>query len=245
MGQAKNIEIKPISASDARAIIKKFHYSGKVVQNSQLHFGAFLNGRCHGAMQFGPSMDKKKMMTLVRGTKWSNFIELNRMAFGPQLPKNSESRALSVAFRLIKRKYPQIKWVVSFSDATQCGCGSIYRASGFRLVGIKQNSSLIRLPDGSVKSRMTLDEEPIKKSSWWKKNGATPLKGYQIKYVKFLDESWVDRLTVPVIPFSKIKELGASMYLGQCVSSDTSDTPAFHAGKSGATPTDTLQKGGD
>jgi len=201
MGQAKNIEIKPISSSDARAIVRKFHYSGKVVQNSQLHFGAFLNDKCHGAMQFGPSMDKRRMMTLVRGTKWSNFIELNRMAFGPALPKNSESRALGVAFKILKKQYPQIKWVLSFSDATQCGDGAIYRASGFLLTNIKKNTSLLRLPDGQIVADSTLNMHPVQKAGWWKRKGAVPLVGYQLRYIKFLDKSWLDRLAVPVIPF--------------------------------------------
>ena len=53
---AKDIVIKPISAADANAIVRRLHYSGKVVPNSQLHFGIYLGGRLEGAMQFGPSL---------------------------------------------------------------------------------------------------------------------------------------------------------------------------------------------
>jgi hypothetical protein len=242
---AKSIQIEPIEAKYAKSIVKKFHYSGKSVPNSQLHLGVFIDGKCHGTMQFGPPVDKRRMLGLVRGTGWHNFLELNRMAFGPALPRNSESRALSVAFRILKKQYPQIKWVLSFSDATQCGDGAIYRASGFLLTNIKKNTSLLRLPNGQIVADKTLNHHPVQNAGWWKKKGAVPLVGYQLRYIKFLDKSWLDRLTVPVIPFSRIKELGASMYLGQRVSSDTSDTPASHAGESGATPTDALQKGGD
>lgn len=44
MASAKDIIVKPISATVANAFVKRFHYSGKVVPNSQLHFGCFLNG---------------------------------------------------------------------------------------------------------------------------------------------------------------------------------------------------------
>jgi hypothetical protein len=44
MGQAKQIIVKPINVIAARDFVKKNHYSGKVVQNSILHFGCFLNG---------------------------------------------------------------------------------------------------------------------------------------------------------------------------------------------------------
>ena len=92
MGRAKEIIIKVIPSSIANKFVKKHHYSGKVVSNSQLHFGCFLDGVMHGVLQYGPSLDKSKIVTLVEGTKWNEFIELNRMAFDDYLPKNSESR---------------------------------------------------------------------------------------------------------------------------------------------------------
>jgi hypothetical protein len=72
------------------------------------------------------------------------------MAFDELLPKNSESRSISVALRLIKKKAPQIKWILSFADGTQCGDGTIYRASGFKLCGIKKNSTIVKTIDGEI-----------------------------------------------------------------------------------------------
>src|SRR5688572_23267550 len=103
---AKDIRVEPIAAADANALVRRVHYSGKVVRNSQLHLGVFLDGRLEGAMQFGPPLDKSKILPLVRDTGWTGMMELNRMAFGERLPRNSESRALAVAFRLMRRHYP-------------------------------------------------------------------------------------------------------------------------------------------
>lgn len=156
MSEVKKIRVKPISATEANAITKLWHYSGKVVPNSQLHFGVFLNERCGGVMQFGPSTDKRKMVGLVKDTPWNGFIELNRMAFSDYLPRNSESRAIAVALRLIRKHYPHIQWVISFADGTQCGDGTIYRASGFQLTGLRENSALIAFPNGETVSQVTL-----------------------------------------------------------------------------------------
>ena len=130
---AKDLRVAAISSRDGNAIIQKLHYSHKTVKNSQLHLGVFLGTRLEGAMQFGPSLDRRKLLGLVEGTSWNGFLELNRLAFSDNLPRNSESRALGVALRLIRRQYPQIDWIVSFADATQCGDGTIYRAAGFVL----------------------------------------------------------------------------------------------------------------
>ena len=102
MGRAKEIELKVIPSSIANPFIKAHHYSGKVVNNSCLHFGAFLDGGLHGVMSYGPSLDKRKIMGLVEGTGWNEFLELNRMAFDEYLPRNSESRCIGQSIRLIK-----------------------------------------------------------------------------------------------------------------------------------------------
>ena len=154
MATAKDIVLRPISAQTANDFVRRVHYSGKVVNNSQIHMGVFLAGVLHGAMQFGPSLDKRKVQGLVTGTQWHEFIELNRMAFDDDLPRNSESRALSVAMRLLRKYAPQLKWVITFADATQCGDGTIYRAAGFVLTKIKPNDQIWAAPDGEITTRM-------------------------------------------------------------------------------------------
>lgn len=213
----KNIILKPIQAKFANEFIKKNHYSGKIVNNSKLHFGCFLNNVLHGVLSFGSPLDKRKVLGLVTNTKWNEMLELNRMAFDDTLPKNSESRCISIAIKLIKKNYPHIKWILSFADGTQCGDGTIYRASGFELTNIKINKTLLEMPDGSIKADKTLNNSNYKKigqsAGFWKKNGATPLSGFQLRYIYLIDKT--QKITVPIIPFSKIKELGAGMYKGE------------------------------
>lgn len=147
MPTAKDIRVAPIASSDSNALVKRLHYSGTVVHNSQLHLGVFIDGRLEGAMQFGPSMFRRQLMHLVSDTKWNGFLELNRMAFSERLPRNSESRALGVACRMIRKQYPHVEWLVTFADGTQCGDGTIYRAAGFLLTGVRKNTSIWKAPD--------------------------------------------------------------------------------------------------
>ena len=247
MGDAKRLIVKPISAKDANRIVQTLHYSKKTTQNSQLHLGVFLNGKCGGAMQFGPSLDKRKTQTLVRGTLWNEFIELNRMAFADWLPRNGESRALGFAFRWMRKQYPQLKWCVSFADGAQCGDGTIYRASGFVLTSIKPNKQMLRMPDGSIIARKTLDNpnhmgaDGRFGSAHAREAGAVSLPGFQLRYVYFLDPTARERLTVPILPFSEIDRRGAGMYKGKRrVRSVDSDTSGDQPEVGGANPTRTL-----
>lgn len=216
MASAKDILVKPINARAANALVKKVHYSGKVVPNSQLHFGVFLNGKLEGVLQYGPSINKKGTVKLVADTKFNEFIELNRMAFTDVLPRFSESRAIAITMRLIKKTYPHIKWVISFSDGTQCGDGTIYRASGFYLVGINESKSMRIHPEtGEVMHDIQAHHLMIDRSVFrtWDSH-----EGYMLKYIYFLDKGCKEKLTVPILPFSKIDEVGAGMYKGEKVS---------------------------
>jgi hypothetical protein len=246
MASAKDIIVKPISAKDAAALVRRVHYSGKVVQNSQLHLGVFLDGRLEGAMQFGPSLDKRKIQGLVRDTGWNGFIELNRMAFSDRLPRNSESRALGVAFRLIKKHYPHIEWIVSFSDATQCGDGTIYRASGFALTGLRPNTTLIKLADGTIGANVTFSKGShiLKTGGAKRPEGATTLPGFQMRYIYFINPAARERLTVPILPFSKIEEMGASMYRGEKITRAKGQATECPSVLGGSTPTCALQNDG-
>ncbi len=237
MVTAKDITIAPITAEAARHMVRCHHYSGKVVNNSQLNLGVFLEDRLEGVMQFGPSMDKSKLQGLVEGTPWNGFLELNRMAFSERLPRNSESRALGVAMRLIKKSYPHIQWIISFSDAAQCGDGTIYRASGFVLTGISKNRSLFEFPNGERVAQMTMNanwntpamhdickamgiELKYRTAKEWMELGAKKLPGFQLRYLYFLDPTARQRFKGEILPFSKIAEMDAGMYRGQKVSRD-------------------------
>ena len=237
MGRAKEISLKVIPGKVANPFMRRHHYSGTVVNNSCLHFGVFLDGQLHGVMSYGPSLNKSKILPLVAGTGWNEYLELNRMAFDSVLPRNSESRAISMSIKLLKKYAPHVKWIISFADACSCGDGAIYRASNFILTGIKENEALCLLPDGTKIHKLTLEANPLAPRKElggltffdvtggtynFKKYldyvGATPIPGYQLRYIYFIDKNKRQDLTVPEVPFSKIDELGAGMYKGEKVS---------------------------
>ena len=219
MSRVKEILVKVISSKVANEFVKLHHYSGKVVPNSTLHFGAFLDEKLHGVLSYGSPFRKDKVLNLIYETKWNEMLELNRMAFDNYLPKNSESRCISISIKLIKKNAPHIKWILSFSDGTQCGDGTIYRASGFYLTGIKKNNGIIKLENGDIRATVTF----TKGNAILKNNGkasipqnAQKLDGYQLRYIYLIDKNC--KLTVPIIPFSKIDEMGAGMYKGEKIS---------------------------
>ena len=85
---------------------------------------------------------------------------------------------------------------------------------------------MYRLPDGRVINNLNmtgkymLAELAARKdiSSAWSYNknakilGAKPVIGFQLRYIYLIDKTC--KITVPILPFSKIDEMGAGMYKG-------------------------------
>jgi len=211
MGRAKEIVVKVINSKIANAFVKKHHYSGKVVSMSSLHFGCFLDNQLHGVMSYGSPMDKRNVLPLVDSgetdinKRWNEMLELNRMAFDDYLPKYSESRCIAISIRMIKKNAPQIKWILSYSDATQCGDGTIYRASGFKLTQINKNGTIYRLANGEIVAKRGDSKYDFK--------GAKALEGFQNRYILLIDKSC--KIVPEILDFKKIDELGAGMYKGE------------------------------
>jgi len=262
MSRVKDIRLKVIPSKIANDFVKKHHYSGKVDPRSNLHLGCFLNDVLHGVLQYGISIAKKKVIGLVKGTKWNEFIELNRMALDETMPKNSASRVLSISFKMIKKNAPHVKWILSYADATQSGDGTIYRASGFALTNIKTNKTMVRMPNGDVICNLILNPSfggsvtggakakygKIGEFGSWSYTkyinhiGGEFLKGFQLRYIYFLHPEERKNLTVPEIPFSKIDEMGAGMYKGKkkCDVGVKRSTTSYQDVGGGAIPTTSL-----
>jgi hypothetical protein len=132
------------------------------------------------------------------------------MAFDDYLPKYSESRCIAISIKLIKKNAPQIKWIISFSDGTQSGDGTIYRASGFYLTQIKDNSTLRINPKTNevIQSMQAFHLGLSKEFCKWDK-----LVGFQLRYIYLIDKTC--KITVPILPFSAIDKAGAGMYKGE------------------------------
>ena len=242
---AKQLRLDPIDGAVARRFIAAHHYSGTNAGSQYLYLGVFDGKALVGAMSWGRAIDIRNANTILEGAKWKSILELGRLAMVNETPPNSESRMLGVAVREIARRYPHVELLQSYADATQCGDGTIYRASGFLLMQVKPNGQIWE-KDGhrifritftkfetlagqqSMLRRLGLDSSHPERASTavLASAGYKLLPGFQLRYVKPLRPGVRERLTLPVLPYSEIDRLGAGMYLGRPKdSSEPSDRP--------------------
>ncbi len=218
--------VAPIDRVEAIALVKRHHYSRSYCRNSQLHLGVFLDGRLVGAMQFGPPMVRRVVLSLVPGTPWYDMLELNRMVLAPRIPRNAESRVIGMACRLLRRHAPHIKWVLSFADAGQCGDGTIYRASGFYLTGIRW-TEFLRLPSGQMVHGLAATANAPQAlggaasvCEFARRAGAERVRMPSIRYIRILDPAL--KLATPPLPYSALADRGVRCYKGRKTSGQRS-----------------------
>ena len=166
------------------------------------------------------------------------------MAFTDVLPRNSESRALGIAMRMIRKNYPHIDWIVSFADACQCGDGTIYRAAGFMLTLIKINKDVMRFADGSVGHKMSqvtggnrLQHFAATGGKW--SGIGTPLEGHTLRYIYFLNPAARGATCLPRSCPTARSRRAAHRCIAACVGSRR--WPATHQNSDGAAPIPTFQ----
>lgn len=201
------MQVQQIPVGRARDVIRANHYSGTVVNNSYVNLGVFEDGELYGVLQYGYAMNPSSASKIVEGTANDQYLELNRMWLSDRMPRNSESKAIAYSVKYIRARYPRVKWLQSFADERCGGLGVVYQACSFGYYGCHE-TEFWEL-DGTVYHRIAMTSP---------KRAATGVKGVvlqagrdrarrftlrQFRYLRFLDQSWKARCTLPELPYPK------------------------------------------
>ena len=127
-----NITIKEVDASVADPIIAAHHYSKKATPN---RFASFVVNDGLGCMQLGFGIRPHLKHTISRFITPKNYCEFDRMWLSDDLPKNSESQCIGMLLTYIKRKYPNIIFVITYADGSVGNKGIIYKATNAITIG--------------------------------------------------------------------------------------------------------------
>lgn len=116
-----------IDNADARRFLARHHRLGAGAA-FRFALGVFWQGTLQGVLSFGqPGMSNSaKSLGLAA---WQ-VLELRKMVCTDTLPRNSESRALAIATRLIRRDCPHVAALMTFCEADERAAA--YKAAGWK-----------------------------------------------------------------------------------------------------------------
>lgn len=129
--QISGYYLKPCKWSDLVPILEQFHYrKGMIGGSIKICLGVYCDGRLIGGAVLGNPWHPE---TYSDGGMF-NCIELRRLCFLDEAPKNTESWAIGKVVWWLK-KYTDYNRVLSYSDSSVGHTGTIYKAAGFSLFG--------------------------------------------------------------------------------------------------------------
>ena len=120
-------------------------------------FGARFNGDLYAVAIWSSPVAANRMKN------GREALELRRFAIAPNAPKNTGSRMLSVMRSIIKNRMQDVSWFVSYQD-TEVHNGTIYKASGWKLIGESVGVSW------SNKNRIRNKEQSMATKARWELN---------------------------------------------------------------------------
>jgi hypothetical protein len=169
----RELELRLVPHAVAAEVIVRHHYLHAMCAGARLSFGVFFRGRLLGAivLNAGPLGAHR----LVRGATTRDCLSLARLWLADELPHGSESRALALLVRALRR-HTAVRFLVSYADPSVAPggiphVGYVYQAANWLYTGLSEPQPSFDLGDG---------------------------------YLCFVDPSWHPRLRVPVLPYPKI-----------------------------------------
>lgn len=151
------MNIRRCQPTEARAVlawIKERHYL-KSTPPGFVFVIEFMDGRTRvGAMQLGRPCSKS--------LDQDRILELNRMYFVDEAPKNTESQALGMMRRFVRTWYPNIRLLLSYSDPSAGHSGRIYEADGWARFGRTTSKS-----GYGWRSRPNRKDDPVTPKDRW------------------------------------------------------------------------------
>lgn len=128
----------------AKFACENWHYSGGMPFSKAVRIGVWESGEFKGVIIF--SMGASPNLLKPYGLKQTEGCELIRIALRDHV--NSVSRMISIAIRLLKKKCPGLRLIVSFADPSEGHIGGIYQAGNWLYAGKSSPDRFYRDGDG-------------------------------------------------------------------------------------------------
>ena len=158
---ASKVIVRKIDKTTAEDMIVKYHYSHKwslcqvvygifYITDKPSQFFNAIEEKLIGCVVFSQPAGRSAAASISDLIKVDECMELIRLVIldGQNYGKNIESFCISQSLKLLKRDFPNIKAVISYSDTEQNHIGTIYQATNFLFTGLNSDTNL--MPNFSI-----------------------------------------------------------------------------------------------
>lgn len=221
---ATNLRLDWATHEAAKYACEKWHYSKCLPPSKSVKIGVWEDGRFVGVVVFGVGATRRLLSPY--GLTPEEGCELVRVAFTDH--RSQITRIIAIAIKLLIRKCPKLRLIVSFADPAEGHHGGIYQGGNWIYSGTTDPTKFPIVSGKIIHPRQM--SRLVKRDGL--KRGSVP---YVIKPGKH-------RFLMPLDAAMKNKiETFRKPYPKRAVSKDNV-VPGFHSGEGGVIPTTALQK---
>ena len=131
--------IDQINSSKANKMTAYYHYSGVGFKKASLNLGIFRkeDQKLVGVLQWGSSFQESIRLDryVKEPIQKEEYLELNRFSMADSEGANSESQAISLGIKWIRKNRPEIRLLVSYAGRKEGNYGYIYQATNWEYLG--------------------------------------------------------------------------------------------------------------
>lgn len=127
-------EVRPVSISEARQLIEKYHYAHGAANTATSLHGLYRRGEwfapvCYGVAWWLPP-------TRNAAAAWwpdpDRVLTLSRLVIVPEAPKNAATFLLMASVKMLPERW---ECLLTYADTWQGHTGQIYKAAGWEYLG--------------------------------------------------------------------------------------------------------------
>lgn len=205
----KALKVCPVMPSVVKLMIESEHYLHSMPGGVLRCFGVYLDGELVGAVTF--TSGARQGHRLLSAARPQDVTTLSRLYLSDELPKNSESRVLSVVLKVLRRETP-VKLILSYADPAVGHMGTIYQASGWTYLGQTEPNTYVDLGDGKLlHPRSVYNRFGSNAIGHLRATGIRATRrrvGGKHRYAYVLDPAWRWRLRGVVRPYPRTQGAG-------------------------------------
>ena len=120
----KKLKLAWVDHSAAKKAVFRWHYSRRMPIGKLAKIGVFEDDKYIGCVIYGRGASPKVLAKEAKLESNAEFVELVRVALDKH--ENPVTKILAISIKLLKKRNPNLKAIVSFADTKQGHLGKIY-----------------------------------------------------------------------------------------------------------------------
>jgi len=146
----REMKVGPASDKDLNEFCRRWHYMNRAGTAMNI-FGLWDSHTLVGCVSYNlPTM--QTCASVFGQERWNSVIHMSRLVCAEKAPRNTESKLIAASLKLLKKKRPYLRCVITFAAQSEGHIGYVYQATNALYTGTGGENYHYRDQQGNPRS---------------------------------------------------------------------------------------------